>query len=117
MQLGEGTSVVVFVRPGSAKQASRNERISEDKLINALDLDDLVRAVCYLQEAGPVGERRNPFSGVPPRLQKTGAHLKGRALAGDGFGRFRQGERDRVVRRDAAGRTFLQDVDFESNPV
>ena len=48
VQLGEGTSGVVCVRSGSAKEASRNERINDDKLIDPLDLDDLVRAARYL---------------------------------------------------------------------
>src|SRR5262249_5760175 len=84
-------------------------------LINTLDLDDLIRAVGYLQKARPIGECRNPLAGVPPRLQQAGAHFKRRALAGDGLGCFCQGERDRMVRGDAAGRPFLQEVDFEWN--
>src|SRR5262249_9225343 len=104
-------------RSASGKEAGRQQRIDKGMLIHTLDLDDLVRAVGYLQETGSVGERRNPLSGVPPRLQQAGAHFKGRTLAGDGLGRFRQRERDRMVRRDAAGRPFLQDVDCERNPV
>src|SRR5262249_2712092 len=84
-------------------------------LINTPDLDDLVRAVGYLQEAGPIGERRNALAGVPPRLQQAGAHFKRRTLAGDRFGSLRQGESDRMVRSDAAGRPVLQEVDFELN--
>src|SRR5271167_1969812 len=86
-------------------------------LINTLDLDDLVRAVGDLQEAGSICERRYPFSGVPPRLQQAWAHFKGRTLTGDGFDCFRQRERDRMIRRDTAGRSFLQDVDFELSPL
>src|SRR5262249_60465096 len=45
-----------------------------------LDLDDLIPAVGHLQEAGPVGERRDPLAGVQMRLQPVGKNL----LAGKG---------------------------------